>query len=89
VVEFWLCANLLDKEGLTQAQLYKKMNWPVLPRVDEWVDNGTYSGVAVPVESVWHWWNHEPPRTDVMIEVYEHDFERLRKDPDWVKDPDN
>jgi hypothetical protein len=88
VVEFWLCASVTDDAGGSHGQLFKKMSWPMLPRVGEWVDDGTHSGTSAPIESVWHWWDNDPPRTDVMIEVFEHDFEKLRKDPDWIKDPE-
>lgn len=90
MVEFWLKTGIEPENDKHARQTcndfkFKKFIWPVLPRVDEWIqpDDDT----ATPVLDVWHWTEEGRARIEVEIKVSESEYDRLTNTKGWVDRP--
>lgn len=72
---------------LEYSRLYKKMQWPVLPRKGEWFEIAeTESGTATPIIDVWHWVNEDgTPRIHVEMSIALYEYQILEKSPLWKR----
>ena len=74
--------------------LWKRVEWPVLPRIDEIVD---VSDVQGKVSEIWHFTECSSPTIWVTVNLdgfegkssKEEYFERLREDDRWIEQPPN
>lgn len=96
MIEFALTVTLLEgtqKEGqdvLDRLYRKEKIQWPVLPRKDEWFEIADLAGeTAVPIVDVWHWaGKNGTPNIQLELSVHGFEFERLAAMPGWtVLDP--
>jgi hypothetical protein len=85
MIEFWLKATEcdFDKQENTGRFLYKKVRWPVLPRVGEWVQ---FYNLADPVEAVWHWIHSNVPHIAVEVSTSLYDFQQIEQEGGWVEE---
>lgn len=87
MIEFILDVIVNEQEDprMKYSRLYKKMQWPVLPREGEWFEIAeTESSTATPISDVWHWVNEDgTPRIHVEMSITLSEYQTLEKSPLW------
>lgn len=75
-----------ENKYMEHSPLYKKIQWPVLPRTDEWFEIPEADvGTASPVGDVWHYVSEVDGSPHILVEVLigMSEYKKLLKSPLW------